>query len=117
MLTIRNLSKTYPNGVQALKAVTLDIPTGMFGLLGPNGAGKSSLMRTLATLHRPLRTRDTLRLRHQAIAALIDAGTVNALREELRGIGDIERILTRVALRSARPTATHSMRASPISQP
>ena len=50
MLTIRNLSKTYPNGVQALKSVTLDIPTGMFGLLGPNGAGKSSLMRTLATL-------------------------------------------------------------------
>ncbi|MBK6727187.1 MAG: ABC transporter ATP-binding protein [Xanthomonadales bacterium] len=50
MLTIRNLSKTYPNGVQALKSVTLDIPNGMFGLLGPNGAGKSSLMRTLATL-------------------------------------------------------------------
>jgi ABC-type multidrug transport system ATPase subunit len=50
MLTIRNLSKTYPNGVQALKAVSLDIPKGMFGLLGPNGAGKSSLMRTLATL-------------------------------------------------------------------
>ncbi len=50
MLSIRNLSKTYPNGVQALKSVTLDIPTGMFGLLGPNGAGKSSLMRTLATL-------------------------------------------------------------------
>ena len=50
MLTIRNLSKTYPNGVQALKSVTLDVPTGMFGLLGPNGAGKSSLMRTLATL-------------------------------------------------------------------
>ncbi|MBL0040165.1 MAG: ABC transporter ATP-binding protein [Xanthomonadales bacterium] len=50
MLTIRNLSKTYPNGVQALKSVTLDIPKGMFGLLGPNGAGKSSLMRTLATL-------------------------------------------------------------------
>jgi ABC-2 type transport system ATP-binding protein len=37
-----NLSKTYPNGVQALKQVSLDIPTGMFGLLGPNGAGKSS---------------------------------------------------------------------------
>jgi ABC-2 type transport system ATP-binding protein len=49
-LTIENLSKTYANGVQALKNVTLDIPTGMFGLLGPNGAGKSSLMRTLATL-------------------------------------------------------------------
>jgi len=50
VLQIRELSKTYPNGVQALKKVTLDIPKGMFGLLGPNGAGKSSLMRTLATL-------------------------------------------------------------------
>ena len=50
MLTIRNLSKTYANGVHALNNVTLDIPRGMFGLLGPNGAGKSSLMRTLATL-------------------------------------------------------------------
>ena len=49
-LRIDNLSKTYPNGVQALKAVSLTIPTGMFGLLGPNGAGKSTLMRTIATL-------------------------------------------------------------------
>lgn len=53
MLTIRELSKTYPNGVQALKNVFLEIPEGMFGLLGPNGAGKSSLMRTLATLQEP----------------------------------------------------------------
>ncbi len=52
-LTISNLSKTYANGVQALKDVTLDIGTGMFGLLGPNGAGKSSLMRTIATLQEP----------------------------------------------------------------
>ena len=50
MLTIRELSKTYANGVHALNNVSLDIPRGMFGLLGPNGAGKSSLMRTLATL-------------------------------------------------------------------
>jgi ABC-2 type transport system ATP-binding protein len=49
-LTINQLSKTYPNGVQALKAVSLKIPTGMFGLLGPNGAGKSTLMRIIATL-------------------------------------------------------------------
>jgi len=49
-LTIRNLSKTYPNGVKALQDISLDIPTGMYGLLGPNGAGKSTLMRTLATL-------------------------------------------------------------------
>jgi ABC-2 type transport system ATP-binding protein len=50
MLRIEHLSKTYSNGVQALKDVTLEIPRGMFGLLGPNGAGKSTLMRTLATL-------------------------------------------------------------------
>jgi ABC-2 type transport system ATP-binding protein len=49
-LTIRSLSKTYANGVQALKNVSLTIPQGMFGLLGPNGAGKSTLMRTIATL-------------------------------------------------------------------
>src|SRR5687767_7119180 len=49
-LEIRNISKTYPNGVQALKDVTLTIPAGMYGLLGPNGAGKSTLMRILATL-------------------------------------------------------------------
>ena len=52
-LQIKNLSKTYANGVRALNDVSLDIPTGMFGLLGPNGAGKSSLMRTIATLQDP----------------------------------------------------------------
>ena len=49
-LEISGLSKTYPNGVQALRDVSLSIRPGMFGLLGPNGAGKSTLMRTLATL-------------------------------------------------------------------
>jgi ABC-type multidrug transport system ATPase subunit len=52
-LRINNISKKYPNGVQALKDVTLTIPNGMYGLLGPNGAGKSTLMRTLATLQDP----------------------------------------------------------------
>ena len=49
-LTIQNISKTYPNGVEALKNVSLKIGNGMFGLLGPNGAGKSTLMRTIAAL-------------------------------------------------------------------
>jgi ABC-type multidrug transport system ATPase subunit len=52
-LHIRDISKTYSNGVQALKNVTLTIPRGMYGLLGPNGAGKSTLMRILATLQEP----------------------------------------------------------------
>src|ERR1044071_3078759 len=53
MLHISGITKTYPNGVQALRGIDLTIGRGLFGLLGPNGAGKSSLMRTLATLQAP----------------------------------------------------------------
>jgi ABC-2 type transport system ATP-binding protein len=53
MLTIRNLTKTYGGRIQALKAIDLDIPAGMFGLLGPNGAGKTTLIKILATLLEP----------------------------------------------------------------
>ena len=53
MLSIKNLDKTYANGVHAIDNISLEIPTGLFGLLGPNGAGKSSLMRTIATLQDP----------------------------------------------------------------
>jgi ABC-type multidrug transport system ATPase subunit len=52
-LKIEGVSKTYPNGVHALRDVSLTIPPGMYGLLGPNGAGKSTLMRILATLQEP----------------------------------------------------------------
>ena len=52
-LSIRGLSKTYPNGTRALHGISLDVPPGMFGLLGRNGAGKSTLMRILATLQEP----------------------------------------------------------------
>ena len=52
-LSILNVSKTYPNGIQALNNISLNIPSGMYGLLGPNGAGKSTLMRILATLQEP----------------------------------------------------------------
>ena len=52
-LQITGLSKTYPNGVRALKDLSLCVGNNMFGLLGPNGAGKSSLMRTIATLQDP----------------------------------------------------------------
>jgi ABC-type multidrug transport system ATPase subunit len=52
-LIIKNLTKTYKNGVKAIDNLSIEIGTGMFGLLGPNGAGKSSLMRTIATLQSP----------------------------------------------------------------
>tara|TARA_R110001583_G_scaffold47409_3_gene148521 strand:+ start:1333 stop:2217 length:885 start_codon:yes stop_codon:yes gene_type:complete len=52
-LIIKNLTKTYKNGVKAIDNLNLEIGAGMFGLLGPNGAGKSTLMRTIATLQSP----------------------------------------------------------------
>ncbi|EHU2458945.1 ATP-binding cassette domain-containing protein, partial [Acinetobacter baumannii] len=42
-LVLRDLSKTYRNGFQALKGINLTVPEGEFyALLGPNGAGKST---------------------------------------------------------------------------
>jgi len=67
-LEIENLSKRYPNGVQALKDVNLVVRPGMFGLLGPNGAGKSTLMRTLATLQ-------------EADSGSVRLGTIDVLRQ------------------------------------
>ncbi len=55
------------------------------------------------SLNRPLRDPLVLRMRYQALAALIDRRRFETLLERLRGVGDIERILSRVALRSARP--------------
>src|SRR2546421_12571277 len=53
MFGIRDLKKTYPSGIQALKGINLEIGPGMFGLLGPNGAGKTTLMKIIATLLEP----------------------------------------------------------------
>ena len=69
-LNIQNLSKTYPNGVAALKNVSLTINKGMFGLLGPNGAGKSTLMRTIATLQ-------------EADSGSIQLGDINVLDDKV----------------------------------
>lgn len=50
-LCVRELRKTYDNGVQALKGVTLDVQPGdFFALLGPNGAGKSTLIGVISSL-------------------------------------------------------------------
>ncbi|MDG2525005.1 DNA mismatch repair protein MutS [Stenotrophomonas sp. HITSZ_GD] len=61
-------------------------------------------------LHRPLRLREVLVQRHHAVGTLIDRGTDADLRERFRALGDIERILTRVALRSARPRDLSTLR-------
>jgi ABC-2 type transport system ATP-binding protein len=50
----RELFKTYSGGVEAVRGISLQIPSGsVFGLLGPKGAGKSTLVRLLSTLCEP----------------------------------------------------------------
>jgi ABC-type multidrug transport system ATPase subunit len=130
-LIIENLSKTYANGVKALRGVSLTIPTGMFGLLGPNGAGKSTLMRTIATLQDPdagsirlslqsgdidvLRDKDAVRRvlgylpQDFGVYPNVDAVTMLSHFAALKGIADakqrkqtVEALLSRVNLWDAR---------------
>jgi DNA mismatch repair protein MutS len=61
-------------------------------------------------LLRPLRDQHVLRQRHQAVGSLLESGCHARLREILRRIGDLERILARVALRSARPRDLATLR-------
>ena len=61
-------------------------------------------------LHRPLRDRSVVGERHHAVSSLIDARADELLREAFRGLGDMERILSRVALRSARPRDLSTLR-------
>ncbi len=61
-------------------------------------------------LNRPLRNRQTVGERHHAVATLIEHRADDLLREAFRGLGDLERILSRVALRSARPRDLSTLR-------
>ncbi len=61
-------------------------------------------------IRRPLRERATLHARYAAIAALIRDGRYDGLNGILRGTGDVERVLARVALRSARPRDLAALR-------
>src|SRR6202789_3775455 len=63
-------------------------------------------------LHRPLRDRDILRARYHAVATLIDQDQHANIAEGLAAVGDLERILARIALRSARPRDLVQLRAA-----
>jgi DNA mismatch repair protein MutS len=63
-------------------------------------------------LNRPLTDQSMLRSRYQALGALSDGRRFEVVREHLNGIGDIERILSRIALRSARPRDLTQLRTS-----
>lgn len=54
IISVQNLSKTYPSGFQALKGISLDIQPGeIFALLGPNGAGKTTLISIICGIVNP----------------------------------------------------------------
>lgn len=61
-------------------------------------------------LHHPLRDRNLVAKRHDAVAELIDAAKHQGLQNHLKAIGDIERITTRVALKTARPRDLSALR-------
>ena len=63
-------------------------------------------------LNRPLTRQPLLRERYHALGALIEARGFDAVRRHLKGVGDVERILARVALRSARPRDLTQLRSS-----
>src|SRR5450631_2279984 len=63
-------------------------------------------------LHRPLRDRGTLRARYQAVATLLESAQYPAVAQALKSIGDLERIIARIALRSARPGDLAQLRAA-----
>lgn len=63
-------------------------------------------------LNSPLRDHQTLRQRHQAIGSMIEGATYEPIREQLKGIGDIERIVARIALGSARPRDLTTLRSA-----
>ncbi len=63
-------------------------------------------------LNRPLRDHDTLRARYLAVATLLESAQHAAVAEPLKAIGDLERIVARIALRSARPRDLTQLRAA-----
>jgi len=81
-----------------------------------DGSGKHNLLSVLKTtsttmggrllsrwLHRPIRDLQTLRLRHDAVASLLRNREFIQFHDKLRSIGDMERILARISLKSAKP--------------
>lgn len=68
-------------------------------------------------LHRPLRARAPLRERHHAIATIIEQRAEDGVRASFRSLGDVERILARVALRSARPRDLSTLRDALLTLP
>jgi putative ABC transport system ATP-binding protein len=72
VLELRDVSKTYPGGVAALRGVSLAIHAGeLVAVVGPSGSGKSTLLHVMGTLERP--SAGVVRVAGQDAAGLSDA--------------------------------------------
>ena len=99
MLTVEDIHLSF-RGVRALAGVFDRTSTAMGGRM---------LRRWL---HRPLRDRGALRARYDAVATLLEDARHSTVAEPLKAIGDLERIVARIALRSARPRDLTQLRAA-----
>ena len=96
------LDPTSRRNLELVESITGDPRHTLLGLIDRTCTPMGS--RTLRRwLGRPLRDQSSLRERHHLVGAMAESKSYPTVRERLRGIGDIERILTRVALGSARP--------------
>jgi DNA mismatch repair protein MutS len=135
---VRDTQKSTVPHIRALRveergeALLLDAPTRRNLELDESLSGNASatlfavLDRTITAmgsralrrwLNRPIRAQPLLRARYHAISALSHSRRYESLREQLRAVGDLERILARVALRSARPRDLVQLRNSLTSAP
>ncbi|MEK2646498.1 phosphonate ABC transporter ATP-binding protein [Bdellovibrio sp. BCCA] len=82
LLSVRNLVKTYPGGVTALKNVTLDVQQGEFlVVIGLSGSGKSTLLRCLNRLQEP--TSGQILFEGRDIGSLQKAQDIRSLRKKM----------------------------------
>lgn len=82
ILKVKNLQKTYPNGVQALKGISFDVKKGEFlVIIGLSGSGKSTLLRCLNRLHDP--TGGEAFFHEKDIVQLSTAAEIRSLRSQM----------------------------------
>lgn len=82
LLSVRNLTKTYPGGVKALKDVNLEVQQGEFlVVIGLSGSGKSTLLRCLNRLQEP--TSGQIYFEGQDIGGLQKAEDIRSLRKKM----------------------------------